>query len=58
MQDFFLSWKTLEEEHESTAMDQDMDPLEAKQKVLQQVVEQFKDKLETNPWVRTLLENF
>lgn len=36
----------------------DGDPAEAEQKVLQQVVEQFKDKLEGNAWVKTVLENF
>ncbi|KAJ9105070.1 hypothetical protein QFC19_003702 [Naganishia cerealis] len=58
VQDFFNTWKTLEEEHERTRMDEGADPLEAQQKVLQEVVEQFRDKLEGNAWVKTLLENF
>lgn len=34
------------------------DRVAEKQKILQQVVGQFKDKLESNAWVKTVLENF
>ena len=46
----------MEEEQESKMSDGDV--VAEKQKVLQQVVEQFKDKLEGNAWVQTVLENF
>lgn len=56
VQEFFQAWKAMEEEQESKMSDGD--PVAEKQKVLQQVVEQFKDKLEGNAWVKTVLENF
>ncbi|GHJ90150.1 hypothetical protein NliqN6_6552 [Naganishia liquefaciens] len=56
IQEFFQAWKAMEEEQESKMSDGDV--VAEKQKVLQQVVEQFKDKLEGNAWVQTVLENF
>jgi hypothetical protein len=56
VQEFFQAWKALEEEQESK-MDVE-DPVAEEQRILQQVVEQFKDKLQGNAWVQTVLENF
>jgi hypothetical protein len=56
VQEFFNAWKALDDKE--TRMADDDNPAEAEQKILQQVVEQFKDKLEGNAWVKTVLENF
>jgi DNA mismatch repair protein MSH2 len=56
VQEFFNAWKALDDKE--TRMADGEDPAEAEQKILQQVVEQFKDKLEGNAWVKTVLENF
>ncbi|KAJ9104285.1 hypothetical protein QFC20_004567 [Naganishia adeliensis] len=56
VQEFFNAWKALDDTEARMADDED--PAEAEQKILQQVVAQFKDKLEGNAWVKTVLENF
>lgn len=56
MQEFFNAWKAFDDTEARMADDED--PAEAEQKILQQVVAQFKDKLEGNAWVKTVLENF
>lgn len=55
VQEFFNAWKALDNKGSRMT---DEDPTEAEQKILQQVVEQFKDELEGNAWVKTVLENF